>query len=193
MISYLRGRLLQREPTFIVVDVGGIGYGLHVPLSTFYHLPSEGEEVELLVHTLFQNDGLALYGFSTPKERHLFELMISVRGVGPRVAMTLLSGMAAEELEKALLEGDVERLVRVPGIGKRTAERMVFELRDRLAPRVAFPLAPHFEDAVSALVRLGYPRSKAKEVLTTVLKERGKLSLEELLREALRRLYRGRG
>ncbi len=195
MIAYLRGRLLYREPTYVVLDIGGVGYGVHIPLSTFYRLPAEGEEVELLIHTHLQNDALALYGFLTPKERDLFELMLTVRGIGPRVALTLLSGLAAEELEEALLEGDTERLVRVPGVGKKTAERMIFELRDRIASGVKDrpPSVPHFEDALSALVHLGYPKTSAKKVLVAVIREKGILPLEELLKEALRSLYKGEG
>jgi len=191
MISYLRGRLLRREPTQVVIDVGGVGYGLQIPLSTFYRLPDEGEEVELLVYTYAHNEGLCLYGFSSSKERELFEMMISVRGVGPRVALTLLSGMAAEELEEALMGGDTERLRRVPGIGKRIAERMVFELGDKVSrgkKETPEALLPSFQDAVAALVQLGFNRTVAKGTISKVIKEKGPLAVEELLKEALRRL-----
>lgn len=191
MISYLRGRLLRREPTQVVIDVGGVGYGLQIPLSTFYRLPDEGEEVELLVYTYAHNEGLSLYGFSSPKERELFEMMISVRGVGPRVALTLLSGMAAEELEEALMGGDTERLRRVPGIGKRIAERMVFELGNKVSrgkKETPEAFLPSFQDAVAALVQLGFNRTVAKGAISKVIKEKGPLAVEELLKEALRRL-----
>ena len=191
MISYLRGRLLRREPTQVVIDVGGVGYGLQIPLSTFYRLPDEGEEVELLVYTYVHNEGLSLYGFSSPKERELFEMMISVRGVGPRVALTLLSGMAAEELEEALMGGDTERLRRVPGIGKRIAERMVFELGNKVSrgkKETPEAFLPSFQDAVAALVQLGFNRTVAKGTISKVIKEKGPLAVEELLKEALRRL-----
>jgi len=191
MISYLRGRLLRREPTQVVIDVGGVGYGLQIPLSTFYRLPDEGEEVELLVYTYVHNEGLSLYGFSSPKERELFEMMISVRGVGPRVALTLLSGMAAEELEEALMGGDTERLRRVPGIGKRIAERMVFELGNKVSrgkKETPEAFLQSFQDAVAALVQLGFNRTVAKGTISKVIKERGPLAVEALLKEALRRL-----
>ncbi|RLA96273.1 MAG: Holliday junction branch migration protein RuvA [Deltaproteobacteria bacterium] len=191
MISYLRGRLLRREPTQVVIDVGGVGYGLQIPLSTFYRLPDEGEEVELLVYTYVHNEGLSLYGFSSPKERELFEMMISVRGVGPRVALTLLSGMAAEELEEALMGGDTERLRRVPGIGKRIAERMVFELGNKVSrgkKETPEAFLQSFQDAVAALVQLGFNRTVAKGTISKVIKEKGPLAVEELLKEALRRL-----
>lgn len=191
MISYLRGRLLRREPTHVVIDVGGVGYGLQIPLSTFYRLPDEGEEVELLVYTYAHNEGLSLYGFSSPKERELFKMMISVRGVGPRVALTLLSGMAAEELEEALVAGDTERLRRIPGIGKRIAERMVFELGEKISSGKKEPpesLLPSFRDAVAALVQLGFNRTAAKGAVSSVIREKGPLAVEELLKEALRRL-----
>lgn len=195
MISYLRGTLIQRTPTALTLEVSGVGYGVMIPLSVFYRLPPEGEEVEMFIYTHVQKDGIILFGFLSPRERDLFELLLSVRGVGPKVALTLLSGMEAEEIEKALLEGDTSRLERVPGIGRRTAERMVFELRERIINRRKSRLPPHpfFEDALAALIRLGYPKGQAKKALERVARSREAESLEGLLKEALRELYGERG
>lgn len=191
MISRLRGTLLKKTPTFVILDVGGVGYGLYVPLTVFYHLPNEGETVELSVYTYLQKDGITLFGFLSDDQRELFELLISVRGIGPKVAMTLLSGMEAGEVKEALLKGDKGRLQKVPGIGRRLVERMIFELKEKLASRPKETLAydETFEDALAALVRLGYPKGEAKKVLQQVLRQRGKVSLEDLLKEALRCLY----
>lgn len=191
MISRLKGTLLKKTPTFVILDVGGVGYGLQVPLTVFYRLPNEGETVELAVYTYLQKDGIILFGFLSDDQRELFELLISVRGIGPKVALTLLSGMEAEEVKEALLEGDKGRLQKVPGIGRRLAERMIFELKEKLGSRSKETLTRDetFEDALAALVRLGYPKGEAKRTLQQVLQQKGKIGLEDLLKEALRCLY----
>lgn len=191
MISYLRGKLLQRTPTYITVDVGGVGYGVSIPLKVFYRLPPLGSEVELYIYTLLQRDGMSLYGFLDPRARDLFGLLLTVKGVGPKVALTLLSGMDVEEVEEALLLKDKERLGRVPGIGQRTAERMIFELSRKLTPRTKEPHKADqaFQDALAALVRLGYPKGEAQRALERASLRKGTDSLEELLKEALRELY----
>src|SRR5215475_1757697 len=132
MIALLRGVLLEKHPNQAVVDVGGVGYDVTIPVSTFSHLPEAGAEVRLRVHTHVREDAIALYGFLTVDEKALFERLISVSGIGPKLAVTILSGLAAADLIQAIRRGEVDRLVRIPGIGKKTAERLVLELRDKL-------------------------------------------------------------
>ena len=190
MISQLRGKLIAKSPGEVVVEVNGVGYGLQVPLSTFYDLPDVGEAVELLVHTQLKDESLCLFGFLTQREKELFRLMIGVSGIGPRLALTVLSGISAEELERALLEGDVLSLSSIPGIGRKTAERMVVELRDRVAETRGRERMPYggeeMRDALSALMNLGYNRSVAERALRQAKMEKEASSLEELLRESLR-------
>ncbi len=190
MISQLRGKLVAKSPGEVVVEVNGVGYGLQVPLSTFYDLPDVGEEVKLLVHTQLKDESLCLFGFLTQREKELFRLMIGVSGIGPRLALTVLSGISAEELERALLEGDVLSLSSIPGIGRKTAERMVVELKDKVAEmpkgRVPFEGGEMMRDALSALMNLGYNRSVAERALRQAKREKGVSSLEELLKESLR-------
>src|SRR5215831_5035809 len=169
MISYLRGTLLEKRPNQIVVDVNGVGYELTIPVSTFSSLPDSGSEVRLRVHTHVREDALALFGFATPAEKAVFEKLISVTGIGPKLAVTVLSGLDAKELVAAIRGGQLETLVRIPGVGKKTAERMVVELRDKLdmlgiaaapaAPKTDKPgLAQDEEDAISALMNFGAQR-----------------------------------
>lgn len=193
MISYLRGKLVERTPTFVTLDVGGVGYGLSIPLKVFYRLPPNGAEVEFFVYTLMHREGISLYGFLDPQTRDLFGLLLTVKGVGPKVALTLLSGMEVEEIEEAILKKDKERLGRVPGIGKRIAERMIFELSQKLPSKVkeSIVVSPAFQDALAALVRLGYPKREARKALERASKTVGTDSLEELLKEALKVLYEG--
>jgi len=191
MISYLRGKLVERTPTYVTIDVGGVGYGVSIPLKVFYRLPPLGSEVELYIYTALQRDGISLYGFLDPRTRDLFGLLLTVKGVGPKVALTLLSGMEVEEVEEALMERDKERLGKVPGIGRKTAERMIFELSQKLTSRTKESLhgSQAFQDALAALVRLGYPKGEAKRALERVFSRKETDSLEELLKEALRELY----
>jgi len=197
MISQIRGRLVYKSPEEIIIDVHGVGYGVKVPLSTFYELPAIGEEVFLQIYTYVREDTLHLYGFLTLKEKELFCLLISVSGVGPRLAISVLSGISARDLERALKEGDLFSLTRIPGVGRKTAERILVELKDKVVPpdvAVAGGLQGKegmVKDALSALVNLGYAKAVAEGALRGVLRDRGDdLSLEELLRESLRLLAR---
>ena len=190
MIAHLRGRLLSKHPNQAVVETGGVGYDVHISVPTFSDLPELGAEVELFIHTHVREDALALYGFRRAAEKKLFERLISVSGIGPRLAITILSGMPAEEMVAALRAGDAARLTRIPGIGKKTAERMVLELRDKLeglaAPPAAAPaVTPVEEDVLSALMNLGYSRPTAERAITVASKNGKSDSFEALFRDAL--------
>ena len=197
MISQIRGRLAHKAPGEIIVDCNGVGYGIRVPLSTFYELPELEKEVLLQVYTHVREDALLLYGFLTAKEKELFCLLIGVSGVGPKLAINVLSGISAHDLERALCEGDVVGLTRIPGIGRKTAERMLVELKDKVvatgeATRGGLPLKEGVvTDALSALVNLGYMKSMAEKAVYDCLRQREtEPSLEELLKESLRLLAR---
>ena len=178
----------------MIVDVGGVGYQLFTALSVFYRLPEVGEPVTLLVYTHVREDALQLFGFFDPAEKQAFMLLTGVSGIGPRLALNILSGMAAEELLDSLREGDVARLVTIPGVGKRLADRMIVELRDRIemlpeaVPKTAADSGMR-GDALSALVNLGYRRGDAERVVREVL-DQGAAGLETVLKEALRLLSR---
>jgi Holliday junction DNA helicase RuvA len=196
MIAQLRGRLLRKEPQEATVDVGGVGYRVTIPLSTFYRLGEPGAEVTLLTHTHVREDALALFGFLTPVEQALFERLIAVSGVGPKLAVSVLSGIEAEELVAALRSSDLARLTRIPGVGKKTAERLVVELKDKMrdlpsaeAAAAAAPRAAS-EDLVSALVHLGYSRPEAERGVERALREHGEGRFEDLLRLALQAVSR---
>jgi len=198
VIGHLRGRLARATPERVVVDVGGVGYELHVSLATFSELDRAGigAEVELHVHTHVREDQLALFGFASERERELFERLIGVSGIGPRLAQVVLSGLALDDLVAALAAGDVARLVRIPGVGKKTAERMVVELRDavgELARESAAgrPVAASSdEDLVAALVHLGYKAAQAGRAVTDARREAPDAEFHALLPLALRRLSR---
>ena len=171
MIALLRGVLVEKHPNQAVVDAGGVGYDVTIPISTFTHLPDAGTEVRLRIHTHVREDALALYGFLTQDEKAMFEKLIGVSGIGPKLAVTILSGLAATDLIHAIRRGEVDKLVRIPGIGKKTAERMVLELRDKLpapsgeeAPEApaAADLSPVDQDVLSALLNLGCARPQAE-------------------------------
>jgi Holliday junction DNA helicase RuvA len=193
MIASLEGRVLRKGPQEVVVDVGGVGYRVLIPVSTFYRLGDEGSRVSLLVHTQVREDALQLFGFASPTEQALFERLIEVAGVGPKLAINILSGIEAPDLVQALRQGDLARLTRIPGVGRKTAERLVVELRDRM-PVVAapadVPAAPaggtSREDLLSALLNLGYSRGEAEKGVERVLREGGDGRFEDLLRRALR-------
>ena len=193
MIAQLRGRLVRKQPQEVVVDVGGVGYRVAIPLSTFYRLGAVGDEVELLIHTQVREDVLALFGFLTAAEQALFERLIAVSGVGPRLAVSILSGIEAPDLVAALRTSDVARLTRIPGVGRKTAERLVVELKDRMAGLEAATAEPAAEaapssakdDLVSALVHLGYSRPEAERGAERALKD-GEGRFEDLLRRSLR-------
>src|SRR5262245_41029844 len=169
MIAHLRGRLLSKHPNQAVVEAGGVGYDVVISVPTFADLPDAGAEVSLHIHTHVREDALALYGFIRREEKQLFERLIGVSGIGPKLAITILSGMPADAMVAAIRGNDIARLTRIPGIGKKTAERMVLELRDKLeafaAPAVAAVASPVEEDVISALVNLGYQRPLAEKAL----------------------------
>lgn len=203
MIGWLAGRIVQAAPDRLILDVGGVGYQVAIPLSTFYEIQKAdaGAAIRLFIHTHVREDALALYGFWSEREKELFEQLIAVSGIGPRLAQVVLSGMAPDELIAALAAGDVARLVRIPGVGKKTAERMVVELRDKLqalaaqlpAARAAAGVVGSVgsdNDLVAALVNLGYKPSLAEGAVGAARKEAPEAAFHELLRLALRRLSR---
>jgi Holliday junction DNA helicase RuvA len=197
MIARISGILIQKTVTQCVVDVHGAGYRIVVPLTTFYELPETGQPVVLHVHTHVREDAINLYGFHTQNEREIFQLMISVSGIGPKLALNILSGIAAGELVRAITEEDLKRLTGIPGVGKKTAERMILELKDKAARlsweavtkgTVAVKTGDHVkDDALSALVNLGYKGSSVKEVVERIMREATSIpSLDQLLKQALR-------
>lgn len=191
MIAHLRGRLLVKHPNQAIVETGGVGYDVTISVPTFSELPSVGDEVALHVHTHVREDQIALYGFLRTSDKQLFEKLITVSGIGPKLAITILSGMAADEMTGAIRGNDIARLTRIPGIGKKTAERMVLELRDKLPAAISgeVPAIPSLsaleEDVLSALVNLGYQRPAAERGLATAMKNGRGHSFEEIFREAL--------
>ncbi len=198
MIGFLRGRVLDKQPNRVIIDVQGVGYDLVVPLSTYYEIGDEGAEVALRVHTHVREEALQLYGFQTLLEQQLFERLISISGIGPKLAVAVLSGIETRELITAVQRGDVARLTRVPGVGKKTSERIVLELKDRLAqltmpadtPAVEVRGGRVREDLLSALQNLGYHRPLAEKAVDTVLAVEGEPTFEHALRGALRELMR---
>lgn len=194
MIAQLRGTLAEKRPNQVLVDIGGVGYLVHIPLSTFYGLGELHNDVTLLVHTHVREDALALYGFLTSREKQVFELLISTSGVGPNLALKILSGMSVDELAPAIRKGDLAQLTRIPGIGRKTAERMVVELRDKMAVVVAAePTRPATytgiaADAISALLNLGYDHLAAEKAVEEARRNGAEKSFEELLRAALQQL-----
>jgi Holliday junction DNA helicase RuvA len=193
MIAHLRGTLLAKHPNQAIVETAGVGYDVTISVPTFSDLPAVGSNVALHIHTHVREDMIALYGFLRPSERLLFEKLITVSGIGPKLAITILSGMAADEMVGAIRGNDVTRLIRIPGIGRKTAERMVLELRDKL-PEAA-PTAPATpalnaveEDVLSALINLGYQRAPAEKVLAAVVKEGNGKSFDQIFRAVLGRL-----
>jgi holliday junction DNA helicase RuvA len=199
MIAFLRGRVLDKHPNRIVIDVSGVGYELYVPLSTYYDVGEAGTEITLRVHTHVREDALQLYGFLTTLEQQLFERLIAISGIGPKLAIAVLSGIDSRELVSSIQRADVARLTRIPGIGKKTAERIVLELKDRLA-EVAPPVeadgdqrrqVDHVrDDLVSALENLGYHRPLAEKAVDAVRARDGGAPFEDALKGALRELMR---
>jgi holliday junction DNA helicase RuvA len=191
MIAHLRGRLLIKHPNQAIVETNGVGYDVTISVPTFSELPAAGSEVALHIHTHVREDVIALYGFLRPAEKQLFEKLISVSGIGPKLAITILSGMPADEIVNAIRGNDLAKLTRVPGIGRKTAERMVLELRDKL-PKEAFgevaavpAISPVEEDVLSALVNLGYQRPLAERALGIASKNGKTATFDVLFREAL--------
>jgi Holliday junction DNA helicase RuvA len=197
VIAHISGTLAQKSAGEIVVDVNGVGYQIFIPLNVFYRMPEIGAPVSLQVYTHVRDDALQLYGFQDAAEKHIFLLLTAVSGIGPRLALNILSGISAEDLACALREGDQVRLVGIPGVGKKLAERMIVELKDKLLtlPAVGVSSRPMergsqlLQDAVSALVNLGYRKPEAENNVRAVM-ESGKISLEAILKESLRRLGR---
>src|SRR5207245_7557316 len=176
MIAHLRGKLLVKHPNQAIVEAGGVGYDVTISIPTFSDLPAAGSEVALHIHTHVREDQIALYGFLRVAEKHLFEKLLTVSGIGPKLAITILSGMPADEMVSSIRANDLARLTKIPGIGRKTAERMVLELRDKLPPaganemRVIPSLSATQEDVLSALLNLGYQRGAAEKALGTVEK-----------------------
>lgn len=196
MIGLLRGVLREREAGRVLLDVGGVGYSVHVPMSTFLELPAEGAEVELLIVTQVREDAITLFGFRNGSEREVFERLLGVSGVGPRTALAALSALGSDPLVTAIRDGDTKLLSGIPGIGRKTAERMVVDLRDRLGapgpgPAVGRP-ADAASDVISALVNLGYAEKAAAKAVAGAAEESADESpvFEDLLRRALRQLTR---
>ncbi|MDE3157511.1 MAG: Holliday junction branch migration protein RuvA [Acidobacteriota bacterium] len=192
MIALLRGVLLEKHPNQVIVETGGVGYDVTIPVSTFTHLPNPGAEVRLRIHTHVREDALALYGFLTEDEKGLFEKLIVVSGIGPTLAVKILSGMTAPELVHGIRRGEVERLVRIPGVGKKTAERMVLELRDKLPPVTseepevaAAALSAIDQDVLSALLNLGCARPQAEGAVRKAKAAGAPAEFEPFFRRAL--------
>jgi holliday junction DNA helicase RuvA len=195
VIAHISGTLAQKVPGEIVVDVNGIGYQVFIPLNVFYRLPDIGAPINLQIHTHVREDALQLFGFRDAAEKQIFLLLTAVSGIGPRLALNILSGIASDDLARALKESDQVRLVAIPGVGRKLAERMIVELKDKLmafsvesaSSKPAYGDSQLMQDAVSALVNLGYRKAEAENNVRTVLK-RGHASLEEVLKETLRRM-----
>lgn len=192
MIAKISGTLAHKMPGEVIVDVGGVGYHIFIPLSVFYRLPEVGGPVNLYVHTHMREDALQLFGFLEHEEKQVFLLLNSMSGIGPKLAINILSGIPADDLARALKEGDQPRLLSIPGVGKKLAERMIVELRDRFltlpSEEIGRGDGSHLiRDATSALVNLGYRRGDAEKSVREIT-QRGEGTLAEVLKEALRRL-----
>jgi len=206
MIAHLSGTLLSKHATSVILDVGGVGYEVNIPLSTFYDLGDIGAIVQLRIYTHVREDALQLFGFNTARERELFLRIISVSGIGPKLGITLMSGMSADEMIESIRTNNLARLTLIPGIGRKTAERLVIELREEMAAlatgaveddgqKVQTGPAPTSEegvrsDALSALLNLGYQRGPAEKAIEAVMRESPELSVETVLRSSLRKLAR---
>jgi len=199
MIASLTGRLRRKATDYLIIDVAGVGYQVQVPLSTYYGIPDDGEEVNLHIHTLLREDSLSLFGFLTQEEKDMFLLLMGVSGIGPKLALAILSSLPVADLSRAIQAADDSTLRAIPGIGKKTAARMVLELKDKISwttPMIAAPsstsavLSDDCEDVISALVNLGYKKPQAEEAVRKVRDGRPGLTIEELIREALTVLMR---
>lgn len=196
MIGNLRGTVLEKSPNEVIVDVGGVGYEVSIPISTYTALPQAGSPVALKIHTHVREDAIVLFGFATPEERAVFERLITVSGIGPKLAITVLSGLATTDLVTAITTGDVQRLVRIPGVGKKTAERMVLELKDKLvlssdlgapvkATQDGSPASALERDVLSALQNLGCARPAAEEAIRKARERGAAEEFESLFRAAM--------
>ncbi len=196
MIESIRGVLQRKTPTMCVVNLQGLGFGIHISLNTFQHLGEENEDVDLLIYLHVREDALQLYGFLEEKERDLFKKLISISGIGPRLAMTALSGLSVDEFLNAVAGDNVDLLTKIPGVGKKTAQRMVLELREKIAapvsmtipsvPSLTAPEQDRINEALKALITLGYRQNDARNSIEKVLKKYGRdVSLEDLIKFAL--------
>jgi Holliday junction DNA helicase RuvA len=199
MIAALTGKLRRKSSDSLIVDVAGVGYQVSLPLSTYSHLPEDGEEVTLHIHTHLREDSLSLFGFLTEAEKNMFLLLMGVSGIGPKLALAVLSSFSVPDLVHAIKTSDDSRLCTIPGIGKKTAARMVLELKDKMpvlpTPASSFrdrdqTASEDMEDAISALVNLGYKKQPAEDVIKKIRTNHPGLSLEELIREGLNILVR---
>jgi Holliday junction DNA helicase RuvA len=201
MIAFLSGKLIEKQANSVIVDVGGVGYEVSIPLSTFYELGEIGSDVSLRIYTYVREDALQLFGFKTARERELYLKLISVQGVGAKSGITMLSGMSADEIIAAIRTDNLAKLTAIPGVGRKTAERLVIELRDKvgeLASSVSADVSMAagaaiggegvFDDALSALVNLGYKKDAAEKALQQAMKDGTELNVQKLLRAALQRL-----
>ena len=206
MIAHLSGTLLAKHATSVIVDVGGVGYEVTIPVTTFYDLGETNAPVRLQIYTHVREEALQLFGFRTLRERELFTLLISVSGIGPKSAVAMLSGMSADEIVTAIRQSNYARITSIPGVGRKTAERLVIELRDKMAAlsgpapeeqvgagggAVAQSEDALREDTLAALLQLGFPKPAAEKTITNAMQEGGDLSVETLLRRSLRQLSKG--
>ncbi len=204
MIAYLSGKLLEKDANLVIIDVGGVGYEVSIPLSTFYELGEIGADVTLRVQTIVREDAFQLFGFKTLREKELFLLLVSVSGIGPKSAITALSGMSADEIISAIRQNNLARLNSIPGVGKKTAERIVIELRDKITKLSVIageemksegtPMSSGDavrDDAISALTNLGYNSAAAEKALNQAVQEGTELSVQKLLRRSLQLLAKG--
>ena len=203
MIAHLSGLLLSKQPNSVIVDINGVGYEVTIPLSTFYDLSEEGSTVALRIHTHVREDALQLFGFRTEREKKLFLLLTSVSGIGPKVAITILSGMSADELIPAIRNNELARLVNIPGVGKKTAERLILELKDKLSALSSPELEEQYrlaggtgsknsitDDIVSALVNLGFQRAAAEKAVNATMQENPDANFSQLTKLSMRKLAR---
>ena len=197
MIARITGNLISKEPASVVIDVHGVGYRAFIPLSSFYGLPDTGNQVSLHIHTHVREDAILLYGFLTQREKELFLALIAVSGIGPKVALAIISGLPAEELADAIARGDQKKISTIPGVGPKTAARVVLELKDKVAALGSVDNGPSLapgrqrDEAVSALVNLGYKKNMAEDAVKKICAAQGDdLSIEALIKEALKILSR---
>ena len=206
MIAHLSGTLLSKQATSVILDVSGVGYEVTIPVSTFYDLEDVGSTVQLRIYTHVREDALQLYGFKTARERELFLKIISVSGIGPKLGITLLSGMSADEMIASIRTNNLARLTLIPGVGRKTAERLIMELREKVADLSSAQLEEELgakpeasaesiedtarADALSALLNLGYQRSGAEKAIDAALNEGGDITVESILRRSLKKLAR---
>lgn len=202
MIAQLTGKLAYKQPNNAIIDVGGVGYEVTIPITTFYVLGEIGSDVTLKIHTHVREDALLLYGFATARDKEIFLKLVSVSGIGPKVAITMLSGMQAPELVTAIQKNDLGRLTTIPGVGRKTAERVVVELRDKLGKialveeeLAAMPASTVAdltiqEDTIAALIALGYPKPLAEKAVSSAMREDGEMTIQAVLKRSLKRLSR---